>query len=90
MDAAVAVILNDFSAIHRSDQENHLNAWAGFVLHEIHYVSDERSRDRFETYGIHYGYGTSFSSAIAIVAKTMIKAKKIAHTLFIMEWTPLS
>ncbi|MBR3016123.1 MAG: hypothetical protein IKH57_03410 [Clostridia bacterium] len=59
MDAAIAVILNDFSAIHRSDQENHLNAWAGFVLHEIHYVSDERSRDRFETYGIHYGYRDS-------------------------------
>ena len=59
MDAAVAVILNDFSAIHGSDQENNLNAWPGFVLHEIHYVSDERSRDQFETYGIHYGYRDS-------------------------------
>ncbi len=31
----------------------------GYVLHEIHYTSDERSRREFETYGIKYNYRDS-------------------------------
>ena len=59
MDAAIAFILNDFSAVHEPDQENNLSGWTGFILHEIQYVSDELSRDQFETYGIRYGYRDS-------------------------------
>lgn len=59
MDAAIAFILNDFTAVHEPNQEDSLSEWAGFVLHEIHYASDEQSRDRFETYGIRYDYRDS-------------------------------
>ena len=56
MDAALSVILADFSARHEVDQDWGLSGWVGYVLHEIHYTSDERSRREFETYGIKYNY----------------------------------
>ncbi len=56
MDAAIAVILRDFSTPHEPGQEDSLSAWAGFVLHEIHYVSDDRSRRQFEYYGQTFRY----------------------------------
>ena len=59
MDAAIAFILNDFTAVHEPNQEDSLSGWTGFVLHEIHYTSDEQSQDHFETYGIRYDYRDS-------------------------------
>ena len=59
MDAALAVILADFSARHEAGQDFGLSGWAGYVLHEIHYTSDEESRREFETYGIKYNYRDS-------------------------------
>ena len=59
MDAAIAVILRDFTAAHEPGQKHSLSGWAGFVLREIRYVSDERSREQFETYGIRYGWRDS-------------------------------
>ena len=55
MDAAIAVILAEFSAPHAADQYDNLSGFVGFVLHEIRYTSDEYSRRDFETYGIQYG-----------------------------------
>ncbi len=59
MDAAISVILDDFTAVHERGQEHSLSGWAGFVLNRIHYVSDELSRDEFERYGISYGFRDS-------------------------------
>ena len=59
MDAALAVILADFSARHEAGQDFGLSGWVGYVLHEIHYTSDEESRREFETYGIKYNYRDS-------------------------------
>lgn len=56
MDAAIAVILWDFSTPHEPGQENNLSAWAGFTLHQISYVSDERSQRQFEYYGREFPY----------------------------------
>ncbi len=56
MDAAIAVILRDFRTPHEPGQENNLSAWAGFTLHQISYVSDERSQRQFEYYGREFPY----------------------------------
>ncbi len=59
MDAALAVILADFSARHEADQDWGLSGWVGYVLYEVHYTSDEESRKEFERYGIKYNYRDS-------------------------------
>ena len=59
MDAAIAVILSDFTAMHETGDGLELCEWAGFVLNEIHYVSDEESLRRFDEYGIRYEYRDS-------------------------------
>lgn len=57
MDAAIAVILADFSARHKENPDpNHdLSAWVGYVLQEVAYSSDEKSYLKFEEYGHRYG-----------------------------------
>ena len=56
MDAAIAVILREFSTPHEPGQEDSLSEWAGFTLHQISYVSDERSQRQFEYYGRTFHY----------------------------------
>lgn len=51
MDAAIAVILHDFSTPHEPGQEDSLSGWAGFTLYQITYVSDACSQQQFEYYG---------------------------------------
>ena len=56
MDAAIDVILRDFSRPHEPGQEDDLSARAGFTLHQISYISDERSQRQFEYYGREFTY----------------------------------
>ena len=59
MDAAIAVILEAFSAPRTGDREEDVSAWAGHVLQAIRYTSDGRSRRAFEAYGVQYAYRDS-------------------------------
>ena len=59
MDAAIAVILSHFTAMHEPRAGLNWSEWAGFVLHEIHYISDEESLRSFDEYGNRYAYRDS-------------------------------
>lgn len=54
MDAAIAVIMADFGARHDKNTRE-FSGWAGYVLYDVSYYSDEQSRKVFETYAQRYG-----------------------------------
>ena len=54
MDAAIAVIMAEFGARHDKNTRE-FSGWAGYVLNDVSYYSDEQSRKVFETYARRYG-----------------------------------